>query len=67
MSAESLLLFAIGINKFKVTNWQEKKPELLKLIELDSKDIVECQTDYYKQDRHILTVLLRFCRKIWII
>ena len=48
MSAESLLLFAIGINKFKVTNWQEKKPELLKLIELDSKDIVECQTDYYK-------------------
>ena len=33
MSAESLLLFAIGINKFKVTNWQEKKPELLKLID----------------------------------
>ena len=48
MTAESLLLFAIGINKFKVTNWEEKKPKLMELIKLNSDDVIECQTDYYK-------------------
>ena len=48
MTSESLLLFAIGINKFKVTNWEEKKPKLMELIKLNSDDVIECQTDYYK-------------------
>ena len=29
---ETIMLFGIGINKFKVTNWTEKKPKLLELI-----------------------------------
>ena len=40
MTSESLLLFAIGINKFKVTNWEEKKPKLMELIKLNSDDVV---------------------------
>ena len=32
---ESLLLFGIGINKFKVSNWQDKKPKLLELIDFN--------------------------------
>ena len=32
---ESLLLCGIGINKFKVTNWQDKKSKLLELIDFD--------------------------------
>ena len=32
---ESLLLFGIGINKFKINNWTEKKPKLLELIDFD--------------------------------
>tara|TARA_B000000565_G_scaffold13410_1_gene9708 strand:+ start:690 stop:1271 length:582 start_codon:yes stop_codon:yes gene_type:complete len=50
---EPLLLFAIGINKFTVNNWEEKKPKLLKLIELNDADVAfldakECKTDYFK-------------------
>ena len=50
---ESLMLFAIGINKFTVNNWEEKKPKLLELIKLSDDDVAfldakECKTDYFK-------------------
>ena len=36
---EPLMLFAIGINKFTVNNWEEKKPKLLELIKLSDDDV----------------------------
>ena len=48
MNSQSLNLFPIPITKFSVTNWSEKKPELMKLIDFNGCNIVECQTDYYK-------------------
>ena len=36
---EPLLLFAIGIQKFIVNNWEEKKPKLLELIKLSDADV----------------------------
>ena len=48
MNSQSLNLFSIPITKFSVTNWSEKKPELMKLIDFNGCNIVECQTDYYK-------------------
>ena len=47
------MLFAIGINKFTVNNWEEKKPKLLELIKLSDDDVAfldakECKTDYFK-------------------
>ena len=50
---ESLMLFAIGINKFTVNNWAEKKPKLLEMIKLSDDDVAfldakECKTDYFK-------------------
>ena len=50
---EPLLLFAIGIQKFIVNNWEEKKPKLLELIKLSDADVAfldakECKTDYFK-------------------
>ena len=45
---ESLLLFGIGINKFKVTNWQDKKSKLLELIDFDGTTVQSCESDYFK-------------------
>ena len=45
---ENILLFGIGINKFEITNWSEKKPKLLDLINLSDDDVIECQSDYFK-------------------
>ena len=45
---ESLLLFGIGINKFKVSNWQDKKPKLLELIDFNDTKVQSCQSDYFK-------------------
>ena len=38
---ENILLFGIGINKFEITNWSEKKPKLLDLINLSDDDVIE--------------------------
>ena len=56
---ESLLLFGIGINKFKVTNWQDKKPKLLELIDFNDTKVQSCQSDYFKYqtNHHIWKVL----------
>ena len=45
---ESLLLFAIGIQKFEISNWEDKKSKLLELIDFEDNEITECQTDYFK-------------------
>ena len=47
---QSLMLFAIGIMKFDVINWEDKKPKLLELIDFDNEciDGNECYTDYFK-------------------
>ena len=45
---EILLLFGIGINKFKVTNWQDKKSKLLELIDFNNTKVQSCQSDYFK-------------------
>ena len=45
---ESLLLFGIGINKFRVSNWQDKKPKLLELIDFENTKVLSCQSDYFK-------------------
>ena len=44
------MLFAIGIMKFDVINWEDKKPKLLELIDFDDEcvDGNECYTDYFK-------------------
>ena len=36
---QSLMLFAIGIMKFDVINWEDKKPKLLELIDFDDEFI----------------------------
>tara|TARA_B100000029_G_scaffold466336_1_gene501780 strand:- start:1115 stop:1690 length:576 start_codon:yes stop_codon:yes gene_type:complete len=45
---QQLLLFGIGINKFDVINWEEKKPKLLELLKFDNDPRNECQTDYFQ-------------------
>ena len=56
---ESLLLFGIGINKFKVSNWQDKKPKLLELIDFEDTKVLSCQSDYFKHQSR--AIFGKFC------
>tara|TARA_B000000557_G_scaffold90308_1_gene73003 strand:+ start:595 stop:1191 length:597 start_codon:yes stop_codon:yes gene_type:complete len=57
MNSQSMNLFGFPIIKFTVSDWQNKKSKLLKLIDFSDTDtnfdgqpfsIIECETDYYK-------------------
>ena len=45
---EPLMLFAIGIVKFDVIDWANKKPKLLELLKFEKDDNNECDTDYFQ-------------------
>tara|TARA_B100001996_G_scaffold367393_1_gene338987 strand:+ start:80 stop:655 length:576 start_codon:yes stop_codon:yes gene_type:complete len=50
---QTSLLFGITIDLFSVTNWEDKKPKLLELVQFDDEDIESCSdclTDYYRYD-----------------
>ena len=46
-------IFQINIHKYSVTNWEEKKPKLLQLLDFSSDDVLQSEvsvhTDYYTQ------------------
>ena len=44
-------IFAVNIFKYSITNWEEKKPKLLSLLDFSDDDVVQSKlpqhTDYY--------------------